>query len=138
MGYKVKRKAYRLRFEDPDMDGLVVLVRGMNTGKFIEFQNAKAKQEDAGPDEMSPTEEMCRMFIDALIEWNLEDDDGNPLPPTMESLESLDLDFSMAMVNAWPDAVKGVSDPLPQTSTGGSTSVEASIPMDVPSASLAS
>lgn len=138
MGYKVKRKAYRLRFEDPDMDGLVVLVHGMNTGKFIEFQSAKAAQAEDGAEERGATEEMCRMFIDALVEWNIEDDDGNPLPPTMDSLKSLDLDFSMTMVNAWPEAVKGVSDPLPQTSTDGSTSVEASIPMAVPSSSLAS
>lgn len=138
MGYKVKPKGYRLRFEDPDMDGLVIVARGQNTGQYLEFQAAQAVRAAGGAAAQGATEQMLRMFADAIIEWNLEGDDDQPLPPTMDSLRALDLDFNLTAISAWMDAVNGVSAPLPQTSTGGSTSVEASIPMDVPSASLAS
>ncbi|MFD5564531.1 hypothetical protein [Kitasatospora griseola] len=138
MGYKPKKKGYRLRFEDPDMDGLVVDVRGLKTGPYLEFQAARATREAGGTAAQGATELMLQMFADAIIEWNLDGDDDQPLPPTMDGLKTLDLDFTMDIINAWMDAINGVSAPLPQTSTDGSTSVEASIPMDVPSASLPS
>lgn len=138
MGYKVKPKGYRLHFEDPDMEGLVIVARGLKTGPYLEFQAARETRAAGGAAAQNATKLMLEMFANAIIEWNLDDDDDQPLPTTLDGLKTLDLDFAMEVINAWIASINGVSAPLPQTSTGGSTSVEASIPMDVPSASLAS
>jgi hypothetical protein len=82
---------------------------------------------------------MLELLAGALVSWNAEDPDtGMPIPSTMEGIRSQDLDFNLKIINAWTDAIGGVSAPLPETSTAGEPSVEASIPMDVLSASLVS
>jgi hypothetical protein len=81
---------------------------------------------------------MLELLAGALVSWNAEDEDGQPIPADMGGIRSQDLDFNMKIINAWTDAIAGVKAPLPQTSADGQPSVEASIPMDVPSALLAS
>lgn len=73
-----------------------------------------------------------------LLSWNLEDEDGQPVPATSEGVLQQDKDLMIAICTAWLDALRGVSGPLEQTSPDGGPSLEASIPMDVPSESLAS
>lgn len=138
MGYRIKPKGYKLVFADSDKAGFEVTARSINTGQFLEFQAARATKDAGGEGAQGATRQMLQMFADAIITWNAEDEDGQPIPATLEGLCTLDLDFNMDVINAWMDAINGVSSPLPGTSTDGSTSVEASIPMDAQLASLAS
>lgn len=138
MPYVVKPKAYRLKFEDDDMAGLEVTAKSLNTGQFLEFQAAQLVRAGGGEAAQGATQQMLEMLSGAILSWNAETPAGESIPHTMDGLRTLDLDFNMAVIAAWMDAINGVASPLPQTSTGGVPSVEASIPMDVPSESLAS
>ena len=53
----------------------------------------------------------------------LEDDDGNPVPPTGEGFMSTpDRIFLNGIINRWVELIKGVPDPLGSQSPGGNTS----------------
>lgn len=138
MGYKVVRKVFKLVFKDADFDGLEVFARSLNTGQFLEIEQAKLDRAEGGQVGEGATQRMLELFAGALSSWNAEDEDGEPIPATMDGIRSQDLDFNMKIIDAWTDAIAGVKAPLSQTSTDGSPSVEGSIPMDVPSESLAS
>ena len=132
MGYKPRRKTYNLQFEGGRFEGLEVTICALPIGELLEL------------DELSETrtrENVDRMFeivSIALQSWNLETEDDQPVPATKEGLYTQDPDFVHAIVDAWRDAMTGVSAPLPETSDAGETSPEASIPMEPLSPSLAS
>lgn len=139
MGFRIKRKVFRLHFKDDDLAGLEVLARSLNTGQFLEMEQAKAERAEGGVRGKGGTERMLELFAEQLVSWNAEDEDGVPVPATMAGIRSQDLDLSLKIIDAWTDAIAGVSTPLPVTSSAGQPSaLEASIPMDVPSESLAS
>lgn len=139
MGFRIKRKVFRLHFKDDDLAGLEVLARSLNTGQFLEMEQAKAERAEGGTRAKGGTERMLELFADQLVSWNAEDEDGVPIPATMAGIRSQDLDLSLKIIDAWTDAIAGVGAPLPETSSAGQPSaLEASIPMAVPSESLAS
>jgi hypothetical protein len=139
VGFKVQRKIYNLKFQDEELAGLEVKAKGLNLGQLLEMMSAKATREAGGEGREEATRFMVHRLIDALVSWNAEDEDtGLPIPQTVDGVLSQDPEFYMAIIDAWTTAMNGVPAPLPETSIDGSTSVEASIPMDVPSSSLAS
>jgi hypothetical protein len=125
MGYQ--RKVYRLVFDDPEMDGLEVRAKSVSLGAM-----RKAADSD---DEFL----MMELFAKALVSWNLEDD-GEPVPATLEGLEDQDPEFVTAIITAWTGTISGVPDasPLGGGSDSGRRSLEASIPMETLSPSRAS
>lgn len=139
MGHKIKRKTYKLSFQpDTPLDGLTVVVRGLSLGRALELRRDTEQYAKGGEESEDATERLAKLLADHLVEWNAEDEDGVPIPATLDGLMSQDTELTFLIVNAWQDAVSAVASPLPQTSTDGQPSVEASIPMDVLSESLAS
>lgn len=133
MGYVPKRKIYKLAFEDAEMDGLVVRVRGLSTGQYIDLMGLKQKAE--GGDDSG---ELFEFLAERLVDWNVEEEDGTPVPADLTGIRAQDMPFTMAIINAWTKAMADVPAPLGQPSTSGASSLEASIPMDALSPSLAS
>lgn len=125
MGYQ--RKIYKLVFDDPEMNGLEVRARSVSIGAMRKVQETN--------DEFL----MMELFSKALVSWNLEDD-GVPVPATLEGLQDQDADLVLAIVGAWMGTIAGVPDasPLDDASNSGKPSLEASIPMEPLSASQAS
>lgn len=138
MGFRVQRKVYRLVFQGTDLDGLEVTARSLSTAQFLDLESARLTRAAGGEQSKGATARMLELFASALVEWNAEDEDGQPLPPTLDSVHAQDLDFNMQIIEAWTNAIHGVSAPLPQTSSDGPPSLEASMPMDVLSPSLVS
>jgi hypothetical protein len=124
MGYRPKRKIYTLEFEDPDLDGLIVKVRGLNTGQILDIDTAR---EDGGDEAIRG---LLELLAAQIVEWNVEDDEGQPAPATLDGIRAQELAFNMAIIDAWQNAVTGVPAPLEQPSTDGEQSMEASIPME--------
>ena len=77
-------------------------------------------------------------FAGALVSWNLEDEDGEPIPADLAGVLSNDFDLNLELIGAWLDAASGAATPLGRPSTSGSPSLEASLPMDPLSPSQAS
>lgn len=136
MGYKRQRKIYRLRFEDPSMDGLEVDTTGANVEEFVTLAQLTDLSEFAvNASEITKENlakvtgaaekvaDLFRAFAKHLVAWNLEDDDadGNtvPVPANYEGLRTQDPEFVLEIIEAWMTAVGGVSGPKGQKSSAG-------------------
>jgi hypothetical protein len=134
MGFKVKPKTYTVRFEEGhEYHGVEARLSGMSYGEWEQVTGL-----DGGEGETNGGASV-RRFVDHLISWNLEDENG-PVPTTFDAVKELDHDLVAALNNAWIQTLIGVhdADPLPETSPSGEPSQVASIPMEALSESLAS
>jgi hypothetical protein len=132
MGFQFKAPRVNIAFEEGhEYHGLEVSLRKLNLQEFLDI-NGIGEVEDMHAGHQLKT------MGEKLIAWNLEDEEGNPIPPTPDAVLLQDKDLMIAICTAWLDALRGVSGPLEQSSPDTGPSLEASIPMDVPSESLAS
>lgn len=131
LGYKVERKVYRLRFESADMAGLVVRARSVPLGQFLDLAGMAGSPADGklSAESVKDALGLFEGFASALVDWNVEDDDG-PVPATLDGIRSLDIDFGLAVVMAWLEAIADVSPPLGSSSNVGERFPEASLPME--------
>jgi hypothetical protein len=119
VGYRKARTLYKLSFEDHI--GLEVSAGSVPTQVFLGIISAK---------EASDTPVMFEAFAKALHSWNLEDEDGTPVPPTLEGLYAQDFSFVLEIIGAWIEAVGGVSTPLATPSSAGAPPPELQLPME--------
>ncbi len=111
MGFRKERTHYRLSFESEELQGLTVVARSLPLRDFLAMNKVSAEGEQA-----EQAEQLFRRFAGALIEWNLEDEDGTPVPADYDGISTLELPFVIAMIRAWMDAVATV----PKVSKPGS------------------
>jgi hypothetical protein len=132
VGFKRNPKIYRLKWEDGDYAGLEVNIRSLNMGQLLEAKSGKSA---SGKDGLEGTVEL---LADRILDWNLENEDGTPVPATLEAMKGEDDDLILDIINRWMEAVSGVQAPLDATSPSGEISQVASIPTEALSPSLAS
>jgi hypothetical protein len=132
MGYKRETKLYRLKFADSAMDGLVVDMKSLSTGAFLEvaeLADTFTGQKLADMD-VSAMRKVFEVLAGALVSWNLEDEHDKPIPTTYDGIVSQEFDFVLEIFMAWVGAMSSVDIPLPAGSNSGATSPEASLPME--------
>jgi hypothetical protein len=125
MGYRRKLKTITVTFgDDHELAGLEVTTRGLSLGTYLELLGM-------GEVDRSSIGEALKEFARCLTSWNLEDEDGTPVPATEESVFAEDHNMMLKVAAAWLDSMHGVSksDPLPESSPAGEPSPVASIPM---------
>lgn len=127
MGFRKKTKPVVLVFAgDPDLDGLEVHVKGKTLGEYLEIVGL-TESEIYGPALVRQLEE----FAKGLISWNLEEEDGSPVPATRDAVFALDKDMALKIATRWFERLEGVVDaPLPESSPAGEPSQVASIPTE--------
>jgi hypothetical protein len=138
VGYK--RKLYTLKWgEDHELHGLEVTTKGLSIEKLVELMKLAASI-PAEKDVETAAATGGRLFGEfakRLVAWNLEEDDGAPVPATAEGVADQDFDFMLGVVTAWMDAVASVDTPLPKSSPNGRAQApEVSLPMEPLSPSL--
>lgn len=126
-GFKVPKSIFKLVFEDEQFEGLEVRVRSLSLSEFFRLQQL---QGDAGGD-IEAARGIIERLADAIVTWNLEDEDGEAVKPTADNLQELEIGFVMAIISAWMEAIATVPNRSPGGSNAGETSQELSIPMDV-------
>lgn len=126
MSFKRKRKVYKLDFSGTEYDGLEVRVSSLTTGEYLELITIAGPTEEGG----SEAGAMVRLFAKHLISWNLEDEDGEPVPATYEGVKSNDFTMNSAIVNAWTSALADVPADTEKKSRSGESSLVASIPTE--------
>jgi hypothetical protein len=62
--------------------------------------------------------ETFQEFAEHLVSWNLQED-GVPIPATLEGVNSQDSMFILRLARAWQEALSGVGSPLPHGSSNG-------------------
>jgi hypothetical protein len=122
MGYKPKRKIITLDFEGTAHDGLEVTMRGLTVGEELELDDLRGTE--------GTGRRIFEMMAGLLHEWNVEDENGQPVPATFEGVCTQDATFVMEILDALQGTQSGVSDPLPESSPSGEPSPVESIPME--------
>jgi len=121
-GFRIPDQTAHITFAGTDYDGAEIWVR-LNVS-FAHFIALRAAAE--GDDQAS----MADLFgNEALMEWNLEDASGEPIPATGDGMLQIPLSLAMLIVQHWIEAVAGVSAPLSPPSGDISTLAEASTAM---------
>lgn len=119
MGYRKVPTIYELVFEDGDLQGLVVRMKSIKLGRVRRLvQVTEGADDDQVLD--NGLEEMLGLFADGLVSWNLEEEDGTPVPATLEGIEDQEAGLVLTILRRWLNAMTGVSHDLGKDSTSGS------------------
>ncbi|MFB7440257.1 hypothetical protein ACFC01_18170 [Streptomyces mirabilis] len=108
--------------------------RGKNLDEYLRLMSFTEAEEG---DERTGIVRQLEEFADSLVSWNLEAEDGTPLPCTREAFFGIDNDLALALATRWLDVLGGKVDdasPLPVSSPSGGPSPALSIPMEALSA----
>lgn len=114
-----------------DAEYPVAYARGKSLGDYLGLLGMDDTQED-GEEAQSGLVRQLEAFGDALDSWNLEAEDGTPIPCTREGLFSIDNDLALALATEWIERLGGKvdnADPLPDSSPAGEQSAAPPIPM---------
>jgi len=121
-GFRIPDQTAHITFSGTDYDGAEIWVR-LN----VSFAHYIALREAAEGDDQA---KMAELFGgEVLMEWNLEDASGEPVPATGDGMLQIPLSLAMLIVQHWIEAVAGVSAPLETTSGDINTLAEASTAM---------
>jgi hypothetical protein len=122
-GFRLPEKTARITFEDTDYDGAELRVRlSVTFGQFIALRESAQSEDQEG---------MARLFGEnVLMDWNLEDVDGRPIPADGDGMLAIPLELTNLVVQHWVEAVAGVPGPLPGPSGDINTLAEASTAME--------
>ena len=157
MGY-VRNKTYVLVFpaDDEEYAGLEVRTKGASVGQVLGLLDlvrlADVKDlTQITPEDRRELERLFRLFcgcpagcdwahedqggshyVTKIRSWNLQDEDAGcvvDVPADYTGFMAQDMEFQMALVFAWLDAVVGTPGELGKASTDGGQFPEGSIPM---------
>lgn len=128
--FRKKATVFILKFEgdDEELDGLEVTIRSLPIREFLMLATLSEDIEKQGG---MVAREMMRIFSEALIEWNLEDEGGREVPADLGGIHSMEMDFIMRIITAWMQKMGGVEDPLPPASSDGEPSLEELMKMEI-------
>lgn len=122
-----RRGLCRLVFADPEYEGLLVVCKRPSIGMIIALGDARERA--IGGSIASMLDPILEDFSSMIVEWNLEDHDGTPVPATASGLRDQDPALVLAIVTALIE-VSTVAAPLERRSRDGDPSLEESMPME--------
>lgn len=136
-----KPKVYRLKFEDHELDGLIIEVKSSSVGSLLDTADlaslatafsgtSLSSLNDSDLEKVGKLRQLFDNFADSLVSWNLGSDPESPVPANRDGVYSQDIDLMLAIITAWIEAVGGVSAPLENESKGGQQSPVAYLPME--------
>ena len=121
MGFRLAR-TYALRWDEgTDLAGLEIDMRSTSVATLNEVKALKTGQDEA---------RLAGLLADHVKRWNLEDENGETLPISSESLYAQEAPVLAEIAKQWYLAAAGVSAPLALGSISSATSAEDSIPME--------
>lgn len=129
MGYVRKKKVFVLNFEDEDLEGLVVKATTVSTEQLLEIEGSLSQIKKVDKDKVR---EILSTFAKVLVSWNLEDEEGAPVPCSLDGLLGQDFEFVLAILYGWIEGVSSVAAPLDKKSSNGVKSHLESSLLDMP------
>lgn len=134
MGY-VRQSTLSLTFdESTEFDGLRVRVRRPSIRQVTDWYSLDTKDDSANL-AVDKIGQAVQLLAALLVDWNLEDEQGIPVPVTAEGVWSQDAPLIGRILGEAMKASLGVSAPLADSSLSGVPFPEASIPMEASSPS---
>lgn len=101
MGYRPKRTPFELDFSGTEDDGLEITVRPLPHALMMDVAAACTTPDAATMRHVAAT------FTHAVETWNLEDDEGHPVPVDADGLLSQDSRFVNAVIQKWIESIAG-------------------------------
>ena len=129
MGFEAPGTGRKLSFDGTKYDGLEVTVDSASIGlltaiaeKYDSLMTLAAAKVDLQA-AMPALNTLLGMFAGVLESWNVEKR-GEPVPVTVEGLQSLDAAFVLEIIGAWLTGTVAVDEDLGKGSTSGEPSPE--------------
>jgi hypothetical protein len=121
-GFRIPERTARITFAGTDYDGAEIQLRlSVSFAQFIALRESAQGEDQEG---------MARLFgQNVLMDWNLEDAEGRPIPADAEGMLAIPLELTNLIVQHWVEEVAGVPAPLSETSGDISTLAAASTAM---------
>lgn len=116
MGYRKVPRIYTLEFKD-EYEGLIVRLKSVKIGEMRRMLRLIDGDEDNTTEVL---DNMVELIGKGLVSWNLENENGEPVEPTLEEVDQLDFDLLKMILDQWLDQVSGPSEELGKDSSGGS------------------
>jgi hypothetical protein len=110
-------RIHTLIFEGEPLDGLTVRVKSIKFGKVRQLI-ALMEEEDKDVEMM---DRITSELADAIVSWDFTEEDGSPVEVSQASIDDLEFDEVMAIVDRWLDAVTGPGKELGKDSSSGAT-----------------
>lgn len=134
MGY-VRQATLSLTFdEDTEFAGLKVRARRPSI-RQVALWSMLGVEKTSVEEAKSELDQVVEMLADLLIEWNVEHEDGSPVPATIDGVWSQDAPFIGRILTEIMKARVEVPPPLAGSSPSGAPFPEVSIPMETSSPS---
>lgn len=108
MGYKKVPTIYTL--EDVDGEkGLIIRMKSLRIGKLRRLvQIIEADNEDLS----KFLGEIFDLIGEGLVSWNLEEENGAPVPADRAGVEELEMGLIMGLLSEWIDVMTGAGEEL--------------------------
>lgn len=130
-GFRPEPRVYHLTFPaHPDVPGMQVRLASMSILERLEFDTMRFTPVANALEIPEKDRRMAQALAERLISWNvLDPKTGDPVPPTLEGILSLDDWVINPIVEAWIDAITGVRRPLAPPASADGMEVMDSIPV---------
>lgn len=112
MGYRKIPKIYTLVL-DGDLEGLIVRMKGLKLGQM---RSLLAIMDD---EDSRTLDELPKFLARHIVSWNLEDEQGQPIPADESGLNELEVEEVLILSNKWMDELTGVKEDLGKGSPSG-------------------
>jgi hypothetical protein len=127
VGFKAQRKILDLRFSG-EFEGLEIKIRSISFGQLLDLGDQVDRlRAGAG---LSAARDLVTTFAKQIMSWNLQTEDGQEIPVSLESFLDQEADLATAAILAWMDAMTSVSTSLGKASISGPTSAPPDFPME--------
>lgn len=121
MGFRLDR-TYKLRWDDgTDLEGFEVDIRSTSVATMRAVRDLRLSQDES---------KLAEILAAHIKRWNLEDENGAPVPVTAAALLDQESVVLAAVAREWYLAAAGVSAPLDLGSTSSAPSAVESLPME--------
>ena len=119
MGYK--RKVLHFTFEDTP--GLEVYARSLSVRKALEVTRKFGELGEADVQNMTEEQaaDLFAPFVSRVVSWSLEEEDGTPVPVTIDAFLDWDMDEAYKIFLAWMAKATNIAVP---TEPGGTTAAD--------------
>jgi hypothetical protein len=125
--FKREPKLFEITFEEGDLDGFEITMRGVSLERFIEIARLSAALETPAGRTPENIERQFTVLAELLVEWNLDDEKDNPVPATYDGLKQMDFADVMKIMGGYMQAIASVPKASKDDSSSGETLEEASL-----------
>lgn len=139
MGFTPKSTVLKLVFEEgTPLHGLTIRARPCTVGEWNDMLTWSAEKHSNSREVAVANDRIAALFLEHVIDWDLEIPEGEPVPLTLEGWRNLDNNHAGIIITAWQVAMVGIPKISSLNSSNGKTSEEQSLDLAKLSESLPS